>query len=188
MNVCVLTSNKLSNVLTVDDPAVFSILSSPLWLCPQCGVNCAHWCNLQSQFPEYICCPSLGCRIEQTLNTHHFPLHLWKETWAQWQAGSCEAPQEVPWPEQAVDQVWEYATEHVPCSIEVAIVVSDETEMFGVAVVFHRLCTILILEFLSMNGRDSAFLVSCFFKCCNAFWINTHLVFKDPFNYSWTLE
>lgn len=96
MNVCVLTSSELTNVLTVDDPVVFSILSSPLWLCPQCGADCAHWCNLQSQFPEYICCPSLGGRIEQTLSTHHFPLHLWKETWAQRQAGSCEAPQEVP--------------------------------------------------------------------------------------------
>lgn len=68
-----------------------------------------------------------------------------------------------------MDQVWEHATEYVPCSIEGAVVVSNETEMFGVAVVFHRLCTILILEFLSMNERDSVFLVPCFLKCCNAF-------------------
>lgn len=117
------------------------------------------WSRLRSlvQFavsvPEYICSASLGSRIEQAPSTHHFPLHLWKETWAWWQAGSCEAPQEVPCPEQVVDLVCERAPEYVPCSIEGAVVVSDETEMFGVAVVFCRLYTILMLAFLSMNGK-----------------------------------
>jgi len=46
-------------------------------------------------------------------------------------------------------------------------VVSEEAEMFGVAVAFRRLCAILVLDFLSVNERDYMFLT--FLKCCNAF-------------------
>lgn len=49
-NVCMLTSSERTDVFTVDDQAGFDILGSPLWLGPQCGADCGHWCNLQSHF------------------------------------------------------------------------------------------------------------------------------------------
>lgn len=126
---------------------------------------------------EYISCPSLVCSTEHTI----FPCTTGRKLGHRGRQGAVR----LPCPEQMVGQVWEH-----PQNVWPAI----EREL---------LWWLMKLECLELLSHSVGFLPSVLgilvndwvgfcvliflFKCFNAFLINMDLVFKDPFNYSWTL-
>lgn len=131
INACRLTSSEFTNASTVFF-SIWSMLSG----CDHSVGQPAVIGAFPVLVPEYISCPSLGCRTEHTIFscTSGRKLGHW----------SRQGAVRLPWPEQVEGQIWEYATEYDTCHIEGAVVVTDETGMLGVAVAFCRLCTICL--------------------------------------------